>query len=213
MAADGNADGTKLVLFWSGIEIDWVWDGGDTWNREHVWPQSQGWFTTSGAGSDLHHIRPVDSSVNSSHGNNPYGIVTNGKYCVTSSDNGSKTTQCKVGGSKFEPVDNRKGDTARIIFYLLTRYPNADSYPITNVASSMSMLLEWNASDPVDASEIRRNEAVQGIQGNRNPFIDYPEFANMIWGTSNASVTRELNHTVSIKLNKVAEQYQNVFYF
>ena len=212
MATDSNADGTKLVLFWSGIEIDWVWDGGTSWNREHVWPQSQGWFSTSGAGADLHHIRPVDSSVNSSHGNNPYGIVSGGKFCVTSSTNGKVTTECKVGRSKFEPVDSRKGDTARIIFYLLTRYPEADSYSITNVASSMSMLLEWNASDPVDASETRRNEAVQDIQGNRNPFIDYPEFANMIWGTK-TNLASEVNNTVSIKLNRVAGQYQNVLYF
>ena len=213
MATDGNADGTKIVLFWSGIEIDWVWDGGNTWNREHVWPQSQGWFTTSAAGSDLHHIRPVDSSVNSSHGNNPYGIVSGGKYCVTSSYNGKVTTECKVGGSKFEPTDSRKGDTARIIFYLLTRYPESDSYSITKVASSMSMLLEWNASDPVDASETRRNEAVYGIQGNRNPFIDYPEFANMIWGTTSKNLASEANNTVSIKLNRVAGQYTNVLYF
>ena len=212
MATDGNADGTKLVLFWSGIEIDWVWDGGTTWNREHVWPQSQGWFTTSGAGSDLHHIRPVDSSVNSSHGNNAYGIVSSGKYVVTSAINGKITTECKVGGSKFEPVDSRKGDTARIIFYLLTRYSEADSYPITNVASSMSMLLEWNASDPVDASEIRRNEEVYKIQGNRNPFIDYPEFANMIWGSTTRNLASE-GYTIGIKLNRAAEQYTNVLYF
>ena len=177
---DPNKPG-NIILFWSGLSIKFVWDNGNTWNREHVWPQSQGWFKTSGAGADLHHIRPVDSSINSAHGNDPYAIITGGTYLKTGSLNGSVLTECKKGGSKFEPADNRKGDTARIIFYLLTRYSEADSYPITNVATSIEMLLEWHESDPVDQLEINRNKAVYEIQGNRNPFIDYPEFADMIW--------------------------------
>ena len=179
---DGNSSQSKIVLFWSGINITASWDGGTTWNREHVWPQSKGWFETSGAGADLHHIRPVDPSVNSSHNNNPYGVVTSGKYVTTSTANGSVTTQCKIGGGVYEPLDSKKGDTARIIFYLLVRYSQADSYPITNVATSMDMLLEWNRLDPVDASETRRNDAVYSIQGNRNPFIDDSYYADLIWG-------------------------------
>ena len=177
---DGDPDNPgNIILFWSGLSIDSAWDG--SWNREHVWPQSQGWFSESGAGADLHHIRPTDVSVNSSHGNRPYGIVSEGKYVGISSTNGGGTTMCKVGGSIFEPCDEKKGDAARIIFYLLTRYSQADSYSITNVATSMDLLLEWNANDPVDASETRRNDAVHNIQGNRNPFIDDSNFANLIW--------------------------------
>ena len=178
---DGNASSSKIVLFWSKLEVDTTWDGGTTWNREHVWPQSKGWFTTSGAGSDLHHIRPSDPSVNSSHNNNPYGVVSSNDYCHTSTTNGSKTIDAKCKNGIFEPGDNKKGDTARIIFYLLVRYSQADSYPITNVATSMDLLLEWNRQDPVDASEQRRNEAVYGIQGNRNPFIDNSFYADLIW--------------------------------
>ena len=152
---DGNASSTKIVLFWSGLNVAAAWDGGETWNREHVWPQSKGWFETSGAGSDLHHIRPVDKSVNSSHNNNPYGIVSTNDYCHTGTINGSITIDAKCKNGIFEPGDSKKGDTARIIFYLLVRYSQADSYPITNVATSMDLLLEWNREDPVDSSEQR----------------------------------------------------------
>ena len=179
---DGNSNNSKIVLFWSGIEVSATWDGGDTWNREHVWPQSKGWFETSGAGADLHHIRPTDNKVNGIHGNHPYGIVSTDDYCQTGSLTGSKMTEAKCDGNVFEPGDSKKGDTARIIFYLLVRYSQADSYPITNVATSMEMLLEWNKLDPVDNSEIKRNEAVYDIQGNRNPFIDDSFYADLIWG-------------------------------
>lgn len=179
---DGNASNSKIVLFWSELEVATTWDGGSTWNREHVWPQSLGWFETSGAGSDLHHIRPSDPSVNSSHNNNPYGEVTTNDYCKTSSKNGSIFIEAKCKNGYFEPGDSKKGDTARILFYLLVRYSESDSYSITKVAQSMDMLLEWNELDPVDASERRRNEAVYDIQGNRNPFIDNSFYADLIWG-------------------------------
>ena len=178
--ADPNKSG-NIILFWSGLSVSSAWDGGKTWNREHVWPKSNAWYVESGGGSDLHHIRPTDPTVNSTHNNSPYGIVTNGKYVNMAAINGGGTTTCKHGGGFFEPCDEKKGDTARIIFYLLTRYSQADSYSITKVAQSMDMLLEWNESDPVDDSEVRRNNAVADIQGNRNPFIDHSEFANMIW--------------------------------
>ncbi len=183
---DPNKPG-NIILFWSGLSIDSAWDGAKSWNREHMWPQSKGWFGTSGAGADMHHIRPTDPNVNGKHGNYPYGIVNNTNYVKTAAANGSITTKCKLGGSYFEPCDERKGDTARIIFYLKTRYSESDSYAFTQVASSLNILLEWNKMDPVDNLEIRRNEAVYKIQGNRNPFIDYPEFADMIWGASRTS--------------------------
>ena len=153
-------DSSKIVCIYSRKEVSSKWDGGDTWNREHVWPQSTGWFKTSGAGSDLHHIRPETPSVNSSRGNKAFGTKS-GQYL---------------------PVDEAKGDVARILFYLLTRYSESDSYKITAVAESMEMLLEWNKLDPVDALEKQRNRVCEDIQKNRNPFIDYPELADRIWG-------------------------------
>lgn len=150
---------SKIVLIYSRTEINGSWDGAATWNREHVWPKANGWFKDSGAGSDLHHIRPEDPDVNNKRGNIKFG----------------------TGSSYFEPVDEAKGDVARIIFYLLTRYSQSDSYGVTKVAQSMTLLLEWNELDPVDKLEIQRNNVAENIQGNRNPFIDYPEFANTIW--------------------------------
>lgn len=208
----------NLILFWSGVSVPIKWDGGHTWNREHVWPKSHSWFKTSLAGADLHHIRPADPEVNSTHNNNPYGIVSNGKYVFTSPQNGEIKTECKSGEGTFEPCDNRKGDVARIVFYLLTRYQEADSWVVSssNVATNLDMLLDWNAMDPVDDSEKWRNDAVQGIQGNRNPFIDDANYANLIWnyhGKPNDSyrVNVEYDHnacSVNIIGNKVGTGYK-----
>ncbi len=167
----------NVILVFSKMSVKGKWDGGSTWNREHVWPQSLSWFKTSGAGSDLHHIRPVDPTVNSTyHNNRKYGMVSNGTAGVLAGK-----VVCHYNANYFEPLDDVKGDIARIIFYLLVRYQEADNYAVTRVAESMSMLLNWNSLDPVDDFEITRNEKTYDIQGNRNPFIDHPEFAWMIW--------------------------------
>lgn len=166
---DPNKPG-NIILFYSRRSVSAKWDGGNTWNREHVWPQSKGWFKTSGAGADIHHIRPTNPSINSSRGSKPFS-------------EGSSN-------SIFEPSDEVKGDVARILFYLLVRYSEADGYSITQTARSMEMLLEWNRLDPVDELERTRNEEAAKIQGNRNPFIDDVNYAEMIWsGSKNLSNT------------------------
>ena len=136
------------------------------WNREHVWPRSIGWFQYSGAGSDLHHIRPCNSSVNSSRGNKKFG-ESSGYY-----------NPININGSGKD----YRGDSARIIFYMMVRYTEADSYSFTSIAESLELLLKWNELDPVDDLERARNEAVYKIQGNRNPFIDNEGYAEAIWG-------------------------------
>ena len=176
-------DSSKVVLIYSRIEVKGAWvSGGVYWNREHVWPQSLGWFTTSGAGSDLHHLRPEDPSLNTTRSNKPFGEVSNGTRAKVSSTNGGVLTDCYYTAGYFEPADSAKGDVARILFYLLTRYTEADSYRIASVAQSMDMLLRWNDLDPVDDWEMQRNDVAQDYQGNRNPFIDYPNLAREIWG-------------------------------
>ena len=175
-------DDSKILLFYSRIEVDKTWDNGATYNREHVWAQSLGWFTESGAGSDLHHIRPTDPSVNSSVNNRKFGNVEGGKQINLSKKNGEGLIDGFYKGDLFEPADEVKGDVARIIFYLMTRYPESDSYSFTSVASSLELLLEWNALDPVDEFEARRNDRTWEIQGNRNPFIDFSFLADQIWG-------------------------------
>ncbi len=160
----GDASGT-IRLFYSGKEVSATWDYGATWNREHVWPASKGWFGHSnsekGATGDIHHIRPDSPNGNSARGNKAFG----------------------ESSGYYNPPDEVKGDIARVLFYMLTRYRQTDSqYPITNVAQSIEMLLRWNKLDPVDEHEIVRNNEAYGIQGNRNPFIDCPALADTIWG-------------------------------
>ena len=154
------------------------------WNREHIWPQSLGGGNTSGGGADLHHIRPSDASVNSSRGNKKYGNVSGG-----SNVNGNNPAKGYLGGTSnstyFEPKDNVKGDVARICLYVYVRWGSewgADS--ITEVFQSVDVLLDWCEMDPVDTWELGRNEVVEAYQGNRNVFIDYPEYAWLIFGES-----------------------------
>ena len=161
---------------------------GDCWNREHTWPQS--WFNQSTTPrSDLFHVYPTDGFVNAQRGNYPFGEVNNLTY---TSGNGSKLGPCVTlgySGKVFEPVDEYKGDIARSYFYMSVRYTGEDddwgTSGMTNKADikpwAMTMLLRWSDEDPVSQKEIDRNNAVYGYQNNRNPFIDHPEYARMIW--------------------------------
>ena len=162
---------------------------GDSYNREHTWPQS--WFKVSGAPkSDLFHVYPVDGYVNGQRSNHPYGEVDKPKYTST---NGSKLGPCVTEGytgTAFEPADEYKGDIARGLFYMSVRYYSEDSKwgssGMTNKSQilpwAMTMLLRWSDHDPVSQKEIDRNNTIYGgYQGNRNPFIDHPEYAHMIW--------------------------------
>ena len=165
------------------------YDGeGDCWNREHTWPQS--WFDgKSTPKSDLFHVMPTDGYVNNRRSNYPYGEVNNPKY---TSGNGSKLGPCVTSGytgTVFEPVDEYKGDIARNFFYMSVRYYGEDSgwktSEMTNKSEikswALAMLLRWSDEDPVSQKEIDRNNAIYGFQNNRNPFIDHPEYAKMIW--------------------------------
>lgn len=149
----------NMLLFYTGTSINKTANM-SVWNREHVWCQSLGWFTTSGAGADLHHIRPCDNSVNSSRGNKKFG----------------------ESSGYFTPNDEYKGDIARIIFYLMVRYTESDKYSFESIAESLELLLEWNELDPVSETEIIRNNYIYTIQGNRNPFIDNSDYTQLIWG-------------------------------
>ena len=161
---------------------------GDCWNREHTWPQS--WFNESTTPrSDLFHVYPTDGYVNGQRSNYPYGEVNHPIY---TSGNGSKLGPCVTSGYSgrvFEPIDEYKGDIARGYFYMSVRYYSEDSdwgtSGMTNKSEilpwAMTMLLRWSDEDPVSDKEIARNNAVYGYQNNRNPFIDHPEYARMIW--------------------------------
>lgn len=161
---------------------------GDCYNREHLWAQS--WTNNDGTEkTDLHHVYPTDGYVNNRRSNYAFGEVGNASW---TSQNGSKLGKNTVSGftgTVFEPIDEYKGDIARALMYVSVRYYTEDgkwnNSDMTNKSIikdwAIAMLLRWHEEDPVDDKEINRNNAVYNIQHNRNPFVDYPEFANMIW--------------------------------
>ena len=172
---------------------------GDCYNREHSWPQS--WFNNDGiAKTDLHHIFPTDGYVNNRRSNFAFGEVGSASW---TSRNGSKLGNCKTpgfSGTVFEPIDEYKGDFARAIMYMSVRYYSEDASWSTSDMTNKSeikpwaiqMLLRWNEEDPVSDKEKVRNEAIYNdYQHNRNPFIDHPEYARMIWDPTWSVVAEE----------------------
>ncbi|HNX65991.1 MAG TPA: endonuclease [Bacteroidales bacterium] len=163
---------------------------GDCYNREHSFPKS--WFDDqTPMYTDLFHLYPTDGKVNGMRSDYPYGETNSPTY---TSSNGSKLGSCSVSGYTgivFEPIDEYKGDLARTYFYMATRYYGEDgswsgSPMVTGSqpkAWALTMLLQWSKDDPVSQKEINRNDSIYKIQHNRNPFIDYPLYADMIWGS------------------------------
>ena len=185
-----NGDSSDFKMLYTSYSATYSeYNGGNGWNREHVWPKSLGGFETSSAGSDIHHIRPAEAVVNSFRNNHKYGNVSGG---TTKAGNLSGIIGGSYASGYFEPLDNVKGDVARIILYVHVRYYDefSKTNTITNVFQSIDVLLEWCALDPVDTWEMGRNDVVEDIQGNRNVFIDYPELAWQLFGkTAPANMT------------------------
>jgi endonuclease I len=174
-------------------------------SREHVWPKSKGSFHETHAGADLHHLRPADATVNSWRGNMIMGNVhAKGGYQSSSQRNEKGEPvlyRTGAGDSDFVEVnDNIKGDVARIFLYVYTRWnePNLfENIPSSQLPSprgsdsggntgirvidNLATLLDWCEKDPVDEWEMQRNDKIQDVQGNRNVFIDYPEFAWLLF--------------------------------
>lgn len=182
-------NGTPPYNFTFGVDQCGSYNGeGDCYNREHLWAQS--WTNNDGTHkTDLHHVYPTDGFVNGKRNNYAFGEVRNASW---TSRNGSKLGSCATtgfNGTVFEPIDEYKGDIARALMYVSVRYYTEDSQwdnsdmTTKSVIKSwaMTMLLRWHEEDPVSPKEINRNNAVYGKQGNRNPFVDNPEFAPMIW--------------------------------
>ncbi|MBC7554838.1 MAG: endonuclease, partial [Taibaiella sp.] len=166
---------------------------GGCYNREHTWPQSK-FASDTPMQNDLFIVIPTDYYVNNLRGNLPYGKVGGTPTHVFTNGGkiGGNGYAGAPSGSCFEPIDSFKGDLARTYFYIATCYYGADSTKFTNweMATGISfkpwaiaMLLEWHHNDPVSAKEINRNNKAYLRQNNRNPFIDYPEYADCIWGS------------------------------
>lgn len=217
----------------SGTAYRWSADHATIWNKEHTWAKSHGNFLEEApAGTDLHHLRASDQANNNGHNNFDFGNVAT--VTATFPDERGNpsgllgTSAAFSGDSVYEPRDEDKGDIARMIFYMATRYfvylsvgsPKLEiidglsgssavtaSATVTGKMGILSDLLAWNEADPVSLFEIRRNNLIDhNFQGNRNPFIDHPEWAEAVYdplysgpaaslasGTSTASSLSESN--------------------
>ena len=188
----------NIILLYSGVSVDGSqeYNNGNGWTREHVWAKSRGDFGTSlGPGTDVHSLRPLDNTTNSIRNNRGFDNCT---VCVDVYDQWSNLTGSKIDDIEwsFEPRDEVKGDVARMIFYMDVRYEGYDSHPDLEVSETIldlsdnsplhgvrSTLLEWHRNDPVDDWEENRNDIIYyNYQNNRNPFIDYPELIEHLWG-------------------------------
>jgi len=193
----------NVILIYTGWSVDAAqeYNNGEGWNREHVWAVSHGGFgTASGAGTDIHHIRPSDISVNSARGNKDFD---NGGVEYIDPDG---PTGCYHTTYTWEPRDEDKGDVARMIFYMAVRYEGdngeLDLEMVDYAPSSpnnepfhgvLSTLYEWHINDPPDEFErIRNNIIYYDYQQNRNPFIDHPEFASLLWFPTGADLDYEI---------------------
>lgn len=181
------ADPANVIAIYSGFSMPASDNGGgvDQRNREHVWAKSHGDFgTATGPGTDLHHLRPEDVTVNSARGNLDFD------------EGGTQNAEAPgnyADGDSWEPRDAVKGDVARMILYMAVRYDGGDGWPdlrVNDLAGNgtapylgrISVLLRWHAQDPPSAFEERRNDVIyEQYQHNRNPFIDHPEYADSIW--------------------------------
>ncbi len=167
-------------------------DEGNCYNREHIIPQSV-FNEASPMKNDAHSVTPTDGKVNGLRAAFPHGTVATASKTTL---NGSKVGSSGVSGysgTVFEPIDEFKGDIARMYLYFATRYENTVAgynYDMFDGSSNkvfttafLNMLLTWHAQDPVNAREIARNNAIYARQNNRNPYIDHPEWVQAIWGT------------------------------
>jgi endonuclease I len=168
---------------------------GDCYNREHIIPQSI-FNQASPMVSDAHFITPTDGQVNGIRSNFPHSVVVNPTQTTL---NGSKlgvSTTAGYTGLVFEPIDEFKGDIARMYFYFATRYQNtvaSYNFPMFNNSTNkvftsafLNQLIAWHNQDPVSNREIARNNAIYARQNNRNPYIDNPDYVAAVWTTEPA---------------------------
>lgn len=191
---------------------------GQGWNREHGIPQST-FYGIYPMYSDLHYLIPTDAYINQRRSNFPYAR-NNGSSLTFS--NGSKLGSSTTPGysnTVYEPIDEFKGDVARYLLYFVVRYEGAlnnfnyllSTSPLDGTEEKgyenwyITMLKEWNNLDPVSQKEIDRNNKVYTIENTRNPFIDHPEYINIIW--SETADTVAPNAPTSLTVTETGESY------
>jgi len=155
-------DYSKVCSFYSGTLVNGVWDSGNTYNREHIWPRSKCISTNKiNDSADIMMLRATINSENGDRGNSAYG----------------------ESSGYFTPDAAVRGDCARMVLYGYVRWGNTGKmWGTSGVMESLDVLLEWMAEDPVDTWEMGRNDSVESITGTRNVFVDYPEYAWLLFG-------------------------------
>lgn len=178
---DLNASG-KIIGYYDGKQLNGAWGSG--YNREHTWPQSKGADKSTPMGHDMQSVRPTNTAVNSDRGNDAYG-ESSGYY---------DPDEVEIDNTYYKKsnLGTYRGDCARVILYDYVVYGQAGSYKNSlylgnaqllsklgsnGVFESLAVLLKWHMQDPPSLTEMVRNDGAQDYQGNRNPFIDYPELA------------------------------------
>ena len=171
-----------IIGYYDGKQLDGDWGSG--WNREHTWPQSKGAKKEATMGHDMQSVRPTNTSVNSSRGNDAYGET--GSYY--------DPNEISISNSAYKKINlgTYRGDAARVILYDYLVYGEAGGNKNalyngnaqllsklggSGVFESIHVLLKWHMQDPPSLTEMVRNDGAQDYQGNRNPIIDYPELA------------------------------------
>lgn len=199
-----NSDNVILIYTGSSVDAAQEYNSGNGWTREHVWAKSHGDFgIETGAGTDLHNLKPCDQSVNSSRSNLDFddGGVAH-----------AEATECYYDSDSWEPRDEVKGDVARMIFYMMTRYEGengeVDLEAVDYVDSApndepyhgkVTTLMDWHEQDPPDDFERARNEVIYSYQGNRNPYIDHPEYVYMVWEGLKPEPTNNVTNLQALK--------------
>jgi len=158
-------------------------------NAEHIVPQSF-YSGVSPMKSDIHNIRPSHQSVNSARSNYDFGEVTDnqaqwyglnglGDYVSLPNEPGVSNNYSEGINGLFEPQEDRKGDVARQVFYFYTEYPTQAG--LISELADLNLLYQWHLQDPADSFEVQRNDRIEAVQGNRNPYIDYQELVYDAW--------------------------------
>lgn len=205
---DLNKDG-NIIGYYNGVSFKAVWDSGKTWNREHTWPQSKGANKSTSMGHDMQSVRPTQTSVNSSRGNDAYGEGSS--YYDPDKD-------VSISNPHYKKINlgTYRGDAARVILYDYLVYGEAGGNKNalyngnaqllsklggSGVFESIHVLLKWHMQDPPSLTEMVRNDGAQDYQGNRNPMIDFPELAIEIFSDyskiTSYPVTYNVAETVS----------------
>ncbi|GMH84549.1 hypothetical protein TrVE_jg1459 [Triparma verrucosa] len=194
---DGDGSGSNVNLIYRAIQMPNSLQGEtDGWNREHLWPKSYGVGYSGSDFTDLHHLRPADWGVNAARGNKQFSSCWDSNDCTVPA-NAEAASDTSSDIYRWMPPAAVRGDIARAMFYMDVRYNGDDDPDLKDLVLSdcpskddaklgyLSELLRWHEADPVDSAEVARNSKVcEDYQGNRNPFVDHPEYVASIFGSA-----------------------------